>query len=133
MKKILFPLAFLYGCKVTFVPTKSQTAIDAINKIQTDANTLYSNISEASDKSFNTYEQPYLTIDTEIDSLIAFDSRRAKAGVIIKQDKTIQSLFDEYKNEHQQKVSITNSEIQVYQSYLKSVIDPRLISENSLQ
>ena len=128
MKKILlflFLSATIFSCKVTWVPTKSATALDMVQQIQQDAN-------EAFDRPYY-YDPAYSSVSNQIDSLIAFDKARVKSGKILVQDKAIKTLFDEFRNENKVKEVIELSERDVYKSYFKSVISPRIISENSLK
>lgn len=128
MKKLFFLLFFaatIFSCKVTWVPTKSDTALTIVNNIQQDANNaFYTN-------PFN--ESAYAAVSDQIDSLISFDKSRVKSGKIIVQDKAIKTLFDEFKSEHKAKENIAISEKVTYKSYFNSVISPRIISENSLK
>lgn len=127
MKKLLLFLfiATIVSCKVTFVPTKSQTALDMIQQIQQDANNAFyiANYDEAA----------YSKGSDDIDSLISFDKSRAKASFILKQDDRIKTLFDEFRSEHKTKGSIIATEQDTYKSYFKSAIDARTISEQSLK
>lgn len=128
MKKVfllLFLAATIFSCKVTWVPTKSVTALSMIQKIQDDANNAFYT---------NPYnESAYSSVSDEIDSLISFDKARIKSGNILTQDNSIKTLFGEFKNEHSSKVNIAKSEQDTYKAYFNSVISPRLISENSLK
>lgn len=128
MKKVLlllFLATAIFSCKVTWVPTKSVTALSMIQKIQDDANNAFYT---------NPYnESAYSYVSDEIDSLISFDKARIKSGNILTQDKSIKTLFDEFKSEHSAKNNIVKSEQDTYRAYFKSVISPRLISENSLK
>ena len=127
MKRILLFLliATIVSCKVTFVPTKSQTALDMIQQIQQDANNAFYT---------STYNDvAYSKGSDGIDSLIAFDKSRVKAGFILKQDYRIKTLFDEFRSEHKVKGSIVATEQDTYKAYFKSAIDARTISENSLK
>jgi hypothetical protein len=118
-------IATIVSCKVTFVPTKSQTALDMIQQIQQDANNAFYT---------STYDDvAYSKCSDGIDSLISFDKSRAKAGFILKQDYRIKTLFDEFRSEHKAKGSIVATEQDTYKSYFKSAIDARTISENSLK
>jgi hypothetical protein len=127
MKKLLLFLfiATIVSCKVTFVPTKSQTALDVIQQIQQDANNAF--------YTANYDEAAYSKASDDIDSLISFDKSRAKAGFISKQDDRIKTLFDEFRSEHKAKGSIGATEQGTYKSYFKSAIDARTISEQSLK
>lgn len=127
MKKILILclVIFAFSCNVQFVPTKSQTALDLVSVIQSDANKAFSEL--------NYNAGYYSQVNDEIDSLISFDKSRAKSGDILKEDAVIQKLFKEYQGEHQTKGEIAESEVSVYKAYFKSAIDPRIISENSLK
>lgn len=122
---LLFVAAVMVSCKVTFVPTKSQTALDMIQQIQQDANTAF--------YTANYDEVAYSKASDDIDSLISFDKSRAKAGFILKQDDRIKTLFDEFRSEHKAKGSIGATEQDTYKSYFKSAIDARTISEQSLK
>lgn len=128
MKKLfllLFFAATICSCKVTWVPTKSVTALEKVQKIQDDANNaFYTN-------PFN--ESAYSSVSDQIDSLISFDNSRVKSGKILVQDRAIKTIFDEFKSEHKTKVNIATSEKATYKSYFNSVISPRIISENSLK
>lgn len=114
-----------FSCQVKFVPTKSSTALASILKIQQDATNTFTTAE---------YNQSmYSDVNEQIDSLIAFDKRRAKAGTIVKQDLIIQKLFTNYQNEHEKVGIIGPTALPVYKSYFKSAIDARLVSENSLK
>lgn len=126
--KFLFAVAILFtlaSCKVTWVPTKSPTAITLIQTVQQDANNAFS-LATYNDVAYNVANQ-------SIDSLISFDKSRVQSGTILKQDDRIKSLFDEFNAEHKAKGSIVESEQDTYKSYLKSAIDARINSENSLK
>ena len=127
MKKliVLILISFAIGCNVQFVPTKSQTALNMVSQIQFDANKAFAE--------FNYNEDFYTQTSNEIDSLKAFDKSRAKSKVISNQDEAIERMFNEFWIEHRNKGKISNSESQLYKVYFKSVIDPRIISENSLK
>ena len=113
------------SCKVSWVPTKSPTALNLVQQVQQDANNAFS-LATYNDVAYNVACQ-------SIDSLISFDKIRVKSGKILKQDAAIKSLFDEFKAEHKAKVDISEGEQEIYKSYFKSVIDPRIFSENSLK
>ncbi len=128
MKKIfllLFLSTIIFSCKVTWVPTKSETALNMVQRIQQDANAAFD----------NTYynDSAYSSVSSQIDSLIIFDKARVKSGKILIQDKAIKTLFDEFRNENKVKEVIGLSERDAHKSYFKSVISPRIISENSLK
>lgn len=127
MKKLFFFLAIIAftSCKVTWVPTKSPTALNLVKQVQQDANNAFS-LATYNDVAYNVASQ-------SIDSLISFDKSRVKSGKILKQDAAIKSLFDEFKAEHKAAGDISPIRAEVYKSYFKSVIDPRIISENSLK
>ena len=116
------------GCKVTFVPGKSQAQIDLLTKIQSDANTIFTN----SDLSYAGNEPAIFNVNNEIDSLIVFDQKRKKT-VIVNQDLAIQTIFNEDATEWQTKGNISVNDANTYRSYFKSIVDPRLISEQSLK
>jgi hypothetical protein len=126
--KILLAVGILLAftsCKVTWVPTKSDTALNLIQKVQNDANNAFG---------LATYNDvAYGIAGQSIDSLISFDKSRVKSGTILKQDDRIKQLFDEFEKEHKAKGSIVASERDTYTTYLKSAIDAREISENSLK
>lgn len=127
MKRILLFLfiATIVSCKVAFVPTKSQTALDMIQQIQQDANNaFYTSVYD---------DATYSKGSDGIDSLIAFDKSRAKANFILKQDDRIKTLFDKFRSEHRAKGSIVATEQDTYKTYFKSAIDARTISENALK
>ena len=121
----LFIAATVVSCKVTFVPTKSQTALDMVHQIQQDANNAFYTAMYDNDA--------YSKVSNEIDSLIAFDKSRAKSSIILKQDDRIKRMFDTISSEHKAKSEIVATEQDAYKSYFKSVIDARLIAENSLK
>jgi hypothetical protein len=75
----------------------------------------------------------YNRANQSIDSLISFDKSRVKSGNILKQDERIKLFFDEFNAEHKAKDFIVPTQSAVYKSYMKSVIDARIISENSLK
>lgn len=124
--KILILLSIvLLSCKVTFVPTKSPTAIASLAQIQKDANAAFSSL---------TYNEAlYLVVDADISNLITFDKTRVKSGTILKQDASIQKLFTEYEGEHKVVGTIVTSVSNDYKKYFKSVVDPRIVSENALK
>lgn len=127
MKRLLLflSIAIIVSCKVTFVPTKSQTALDMVNQIQQDANNaFYTSVYDYA---------AYSKVSDEIDSLIAFDKSRAKSNVILKADGRIKKMFDVINSEHKAKSEIVATEQDTYKSYFKSVIDPRIILEKSLK
>src|SRR5690242_6924451 len=113
------------SCKVTWVPTKSPTALQQVQQVRLDANNAFS-LLIYNDVAYNVASQ-------SIDSLISFDKSRVKSGTILKQDDRIKQLFDEFEKEHKAKGSIVASERDTYTTYLKSAIDAREISENSLK
>lgn len=127
MKKIIFliSIAFFCSCHVTLVPAKSPEAIDLLANIQRDG------AIALSDLTFNQVE--YASVDAEIGALIALDQTRTKAGKLVTQDINIQSLFSKYETEHRTKGTIVESESNTYNKYFKSVVRPRVISENSLK
>lgn len=127
MKRILLFLliATIVSCKVTFVPTKSQTALDMVNQIQIDANNAFYTSSYD--------DAAYSKGSDGIDSLISFDKSRAKSGLILKQDNSIKTMFDRFRSEHKAKGSIIATEQDTYKAYFKSAIDARTISEQSLK
>lgn len=121
----LFIATIVVSCKVTFVPTKSQTALDMVNQIQQDANNAFYTAMYDYDA--------YSKVSDEIDSLIAFDKIRTKSNVILKADGRIKKMFDVINSEHKAKSEIVATEQDTYKSYFKSVIDPRIILEKSLK
>lgn len=128
MKKLFLLLtiaAFICSCNVKFVPTKSPTALTMIQQVQQDADNAFG---------LTTYnDAAYQRANQSIDSLVSFDKSRAKAGTILKQDYIIRDKFKAYQNEHKGSDNISQSVSQVYKSYFKSIIDARIISENSLK
>ena len=120
-------LFFGIGCTVKFVPTKSQPALDLLTQIETDANSIWTSTNLA----FNS--AAYLRVDNEIASLITLDKGRMKSGTILNQDLRIQKVFSEYESEHSLKGTIVESEANTYNKYFKSIVDPRIVSENSLK
>lgn len=122
---LLIGVVLLASCKVTWVPTKSPTALTLVQQVQQDANNAFS-LPTYNDMAYNRANQ-------SIDSLISFDKSRVQSGTILKQDARIKSLFDEFNAEHKAKGEIVPSEQNTYKSYLKSAIDARIISENSLK
>lgn len=124
-KLLIFFSVLLLSCKVTFVPTKSPTAIAMLAQTQKDANAAFSSL---------TYNDAlYLVVDADISNLITFDKTRVKSGTILKQDAAIQKIFTEYEGEHKTAGTIVNSVSNNYKIYFKSVVDPRIIAENSLK
>jgi hypothetical protein len=126
--KILLAIGILLAftsCKVTWVPTKSDTALNLIQKVQNDANNAFG-LATYNDVAYN-------VAGHSIDSLIFFDKSRVKSGTILKQDARIKILFDEISSEHKAKGEIVESEQATYKTYFNSVISPRITSENSLK
>lgn len=127
LKHILLFCLLLSGisCEVTFVPTKSPTAVSLLAQIQKDANAAFSSL---------TYiDALYLAADADISNLITFDKTRVKSGTILKQDAAIQKIFTEYEVEAKTVGTIASSASNSYKTYFKSVVDPRLVSENGLK
>jgi hypothetical protein len=130
MKKIIlliFTITLFVSCKVTFVPTQSPAALSLLSQIQTDANVIWTSTNLA----FNS--AAYLNVDNEIASLITLDKSRVKSGTILNQDLRIQKIFSEYESEHSIKGTIVESQANTYNVYFKSIVDPRIVSENSLK
>lgn len=128
MKKIFLLLiisATIFSCKVTWVPTKSPTALALVQKVQQDANAAFYN------SQYN--DAAYSLVNDDIDSLISFDKTRVKSGKILSQDAAIKTIFTKFQNEHKAKVNIVASEQNTYKAYFNSVISPRIKSENSLK
>jgi hypothetical protein len=67
---LLFVAAVMVSCKVTFVPTKSQTALDMIQQIQQDANNAF--------YTANYDEVAYSKASDDIDSLISLTKAERK-------------------------------------------------------
>lgn len=123
---LLYSLLFLtVSCNVHLVPTKSNTALSMISQTQKDANAAFSSLD------YN--ESLYLVAEVDASNLIAFDKTRVKAGVIPKQDAIILKKITEYAAEHKTAATIVNSTSNSYKTYFKSVIDPRIVSENTLK
>ena len=131
MKKIsilILTALILASCHVKFVPGKSQQQIDLTQHIQDEANSVFTN----SDLSFATNEPALIQINTDIDSLLSYDQLRKKK-IIVNQDLQIQSVFNSDANAWQTKGSISPGIANSYKIYFKSIIDPRIVSENSLK
>lgn len=94
---------------------------------------LYSRMITSSDKSYSTYAADYKTIETEVDSLIAANVTRPKAGLILSQAQTFQTLFLRYEADHKARGTLNNGELASYRIYLRSAVRPWLVSENSLK
>lgn len=140
MKKLFFFLmiassltASLQSCRVTFIAGKDPQALVATQSIQSSFTSLYDRIIVAPDKSYAAYQTDYSDIRTQIDSLKAYDQRRAKAANITHQVAILQDQFNLYEKEHRDKGKITAGEARVYKTYLNSFTKPILISENSLK
>lgn len=125
----------MMGCKTLFAPgpVKSQLAWDVLQRIRSNSIFLYTDLQSSDDKSFIKYSYLYRIVSDEIDSVRNTDSVRKKNTRLIQQDQLIKTIWNEYIAEHKDKVSIQNSEAHVYQIYFTSVVDPRIVSENSLK
>lgn len=133
MKKLLFfsviILIFLSSCNVKFVPAKSPEALTLIQTIYVDVSVLYNQISAAQTRTFVTFDKNYNDASLAIDSLITLDKSRSKSDKLVTQDLLIQTLFKKYKDYHSNKNTLSDGDIQVFKSYMKSAIKPRLTSE----
>jgi hypothetical protein len=135
MKKLLFLLlvsAAFTSCKVSFVPTKSPSAIANVLDIQNSTDGLYDGIING-DKGYAAHAPEYTLIGSKIDSVVAFNQTRIKGANIYRQSVLLQSAFKKYTSEHSAKSVISAGEARVYKAYIKSFIKPILVSELSLK
>lgn len=135
MKKILFLLllsATIFSCRVTLNPKSSPASIANVIDLQNSSNGLFDGVING-DKTFATHAPDYVSLQSKIDSMVAYNSIRPKAPTIYRQSILVQQAFNNLLSEHQRKGKLSTDEARSDKSVMKSYLKPLLVSELSLK
>lgn len=138
-KKIIgFIAIFLLLCHcapLKFAPDYNEALEKQIIETQKLNEKIYTTIlSESIEKRvFTTYEKQYLETESEINS-IYFQIKNSKKNTdLLVNINKLKEGFNEYKEEHKSKKTLTDGEIKVYIKYIDGFYTPLLLSEKALK
>lgn len=132
MKKLLIALTVVLASCKTLVPSKDSSQQVRVLNVKIEVNDFYNKM-QTGNKSYSANEPAYLVIKSELDSIKAVDLTRKQNSLLIKQDNNIIEAWQNRMDYHKKKTILTVGEVKTEQSYMKSLLDPRLISELSLK
>ena len=124
------------ACTISLVPEYSAALESQITKTAKHNDKLYIQLlnAEPNKRSFSAFSDQYTDIEAEIHAIKLKNEIRnnheAFTGII----QNLENAFIQYKNEHKNKMSpLTDSEIILYQNYIRDFWKPLLVAESSLK
>lgn len=123
--KLFFPLLIITmaitSCRVTFQPTYDAGVLDEIKIGQTLTQKLYESAIANPDKSYAASDSLYKMLAAQISSIATKESARVKSTLLVAQVNELQKTFNKYRNSHQSKNVLNNTEFGLYASYLDAI------------
>ncbi|MDQ6901595.1 MAG: hypothetical protein M3139_01125 [Bacteroidota bacterium] len=84
-------------------------------------------------KSFSLYEDKYLNVQVEINSILFQDEIRPKANDIVASVQKLRDYFTKAMEDHRSKKTLSNGELTIYHEQLQAFWRPVLIEEIALK
>lgn len=127
-------IALINSCQVRVVPQYSAELEGQIINGAKMTDRLYLEMIDAPEdkKNYALYSERYLTIETEINSILFKNQSREKAKDIIASVKILRDNFVKYKQDHKTRNTLSNPELILYNEDLKAFWAPVLIAEKAL-
>lgn len=123
--KLFFPLLIITmaiaSCRVTFQPTYDAGVLDEIKVGQTLTQKLYETAIANPDKSYAASDSLYKMLAAQISSIATKEAARVKSTLLVAQVNELQKTFNKYRNSHQSKNVLNNTEFGLYASYLDAI------------
>ncbi len=131
----LFTVLLLVGCYAKFVPVYSPELEKQIVDTYKINDKLYLDMlnEDVKDRTYKKNADKYTNVEAEINSIRIKNEIRDKNTEMIKMIDNIETLFKKYRDEHMKKVTLTDGEIKVYQSFTKGIWLPLLKAEAALK
>lgn len=120
---------------VKLVPDYSETIENQIIASQKQNEKLYISLLELPQdkRTYTSVSQEYLEIESNINSIFFQYQAREKNEDFVKMAKLLKDNFMQYKKEHQDKKTLSDSEINLYIAYINGFWQPLLTAERALK
>lgn len=114
-------LILAISCRVTFQPTYDAGVLNEIKVGQTLTQKLYETAIANPDKSYAASDSLYKMLAAQISSIATKEAARVKSALLVAQVNELQKTFNKYRNSHQSKNVLNNTEFGLYASYLDAI------------
>jgi hypothetical protein len=132
---LLISLLLLAACKVTFVPDYDAGIEQQITNAAKENDKLYLKLLNAAldKRDYKDYEQEYIEIEADINSIELRNEARRKSGDMLNIIRLVHKHFTEYKEEHKNAAKpLSDAQIIDYQNDMKALWKPLLLAEQGL-
>ena len=129
-------LFLLNSCiSVKLVPDYSEAIENQIIETQKQNEKLYLELLEKSPdkRTYTSTSQEYLALESNINSILFQYQSREKNEDFVKMAKLLKDNFIQYKKEHKEKNTLSDSEITLYIAYINGFWQPLLTAEKALK
>lgn len=125
----------LNSCTIHLVPQYNADMEEQIKNGAKMSDRLYLQmiVASADSKYFSMYENKYLDVQVEINSILLQDQIRPKANDIVASVQKLQEYFTKAMEDHRNKKSLSNGELMIYHDQLQAFWKPVLIEELALK
>ena len=131
---LIFLLSVLNSCQVHLVPSYSAELESQIVNAAKMTDKLYLEMIDApaDKKEYAIYSDEYIAIETEIHSILLINQNRDKAKDIVNSVTILSKKFEEYKEDHKKRNTLSNGELKAYNADLQAFWAPVLVEEQAL-
>ena len=127
---ILCSSLMFMACSTTrIIPTPDVSQKDFVKDMKISTAAFYDNMIESKNLNFAPYSVGYTEHAVLIDSLLARDKRRSKAGSLVKQDILIKDAWNLRMTRHYTYGSLTEAQANADKTYMLSYWQARLVAE----
>jgi len=123
---LLSTVVFFTSCSIfqrALAPKFDQFAVAQVKSITHETDSMYTAMSSSNDKSYSTYFYDYVRIDSDLHTLLSYDSSRKHAATVLVIVNDINRRFYDYQNEHKNYVNLNNSQILAYKEGMDAVLN----------
>jgi hypothetical protein len=131
-----FLFLFLNSCApVKLAPDYSEVIENQIIETQKQNEKLYLELLELpqNERTYSSGNQKYLEIESSINSILFQYKSREKSEDFVKMTNILKDNFIQYKKEHKEKETLSDSEISLYIAYINGFWQPILTAEKALK
>jgi len=120
---------------VKLVPDYSEAIETQIIETQKQNEKLYLELLEQPEnkRTYTSFSKEYLEVESNINSILFQYQTREKNEDFVKMAKLLKDNFNQYKKEHKDKKTLSDSEISLYIAYINGFWQPLLTAEKALK
>lgn len=133
-RAILFLFASMFvSCSFILSPSASSEMVKKVTEAAQMTDQAYLQMIESEDRSYSIFEDIYISIESEINSIILLDAVRENSSDILKIATLLKEHFIKYKDDHKTRQVLSAAELRAYNNDLKAFWQSLLQAEKSLK